>query len=73
MPVLGSSNSAADKDIMSKIWTTGDTLISLSRKHCGKRRNSHNVSKSRLSLMCQNEYLWSKSLNVLLKSEGELL
>ena len=32
MPILGSSNSAANnsaanKDIMSKIWTNGDTII----------------------------------------------
>ena len=39
MAVLGSFNSAANKDIMSKIWTNGDTIIFLSRKHCGKRRN----------------------------------
>ena len=39
MPTLGSSNSAANKDIMSKIQTNGDTIICLSRKHCGKRRN----------------------------------
>ena len=26
MPVLGSSNSAANKDMMSKIWTNGDTI-----------------------------------------------
>ena len=38
MPILGSSNSAANKDIMAKIWTIGDTIICLSRKHCGKRR-----------------------------------
>ena len=24
---------------MAKIWTNWDTIISLSRKHCGKRRN----------------------------------
>ena len=28
-----------DKDKMSKIWTNGDTVIWLSWKHCGKRRN----------------------------------
>ena len=28
-----------NKDMMSKIWTNGDTIISLSRKQCGKRRN----------------------------------
>ena len=39
MPILGSSNSAANKDRVAKIWTNGDTIICLSRKHCGKRRN----------------------------------
>ena len=27
MPVLGSSNSASNKDMMSNIWTNGDTVI----------------------------------------------
>ena len=27
MPILGSSNSAANKDMMSKIWTNRDTII----------------------------------------------
>ena len=27
MPLLGSSNSTANKDMMSKIWTNGDTVI----------------------------------------------
>ena len=27
MPILGSYNSAGNKDIMSKIWTNGDTII----------------------------------------------
>ena len=39
MPILGSSNSAANKDLMSKVWTNWDTIIRLSRKHCGKRTN----------------------------------
>ena len=39
MPILGSSNSAASNDVMSKIWTNGDTIIWLSRKNCWKRRN----------------------------------
>ena len=39
MPILGSFNSAANKDMMSKTLTTGDTIFRLSRKHCGKRRN----------------------------------
>ena len=38
-PIFGSSNSAANKDMMSKIWTNGDAIIWLSRKHCGKWRN----------------------------------
>ena len=27
IPILGSSNTAANKDIMSKIWTNGDAII----------------------------------------------
>ena len=38
MPILGSSNSAANKYIMSNIFTNGDAIFSLSRKH-EKRRN----------------------------------
>ena len=30
MPILGSSNSAANKDMMAKIWTNGNTIICLS-------------------------------------------
>ena len=26
LPILGSSNSAANKDMMSKTWTNGDTM-----------------------------------------------
>ena len=37
MAILGSSNSAANKDMMSK--NTGKWGYRLSRKHCGKRRN----------------------------------
>ena len=57
---------------MSKLWKmVMDTIICLSRKHCGKRRNcslrvlfpfSHNVVKSCLLSMRQNEYLWCKGL-----------
>ena len=39
MPILGCSNSTVNKDMMSKIWTSGDVIIWLNRKHCGKRRN----------------------------------
>ena len=31
IPTLGSSISAANKDMMSKIWTSGDTIICLSK------------------------------------------
>ena len=70
MPI---SNSAANKDIMSKIWTNGDTVIYLVKQHSGKGRNCslraisfffHNVFKCCLLLMCQNEYLWSKWLTL---------
>ena len=39
IPILGSSNSAPNKDKRSKTWTNGNTIICLSRKHCGKRRS----------------------------------
>ena len=39
MPILGSLNSTANTHMMANIWTNGDTIICLSRKHCGKRRN----------------------------------
>ena len=39
MPILGSSNSAPSKDMMSKLLTNRDTIFWWSRKHCGKRRN----------------------------------
>ena len=37
IPTLGSSNSAANTSMMSKIWTNGDTVICLSRNIVGKR------------------------------------
>ena len=36
MPILGSLNSAANKDMMATIWTYGDTIIFVIRKDCGK-------------------------------------
>ena len=39
MPILSTSYAAPNKDTMAKLWTNGDTIICLSRKHCGKRRN----------------------------------
>ena len=72
MPILWCSNSAANKDMMSKIWTNGDTIIRSRRKHCGKRGNCSlraispfptMFSKSCLVLMYQVDYLWGKGLN----------
>ena len=40
MPILGSSNSARNKDMVSKILINRDTIFWLSRKHCGKRNCS---------------------------------
>ena len=72
MPILASFNSAANKGMMSKKYgQMGIQLSYLSRKHCWKRMNcsirtfsplSHNIFKSCLLLMRQNEYLWSKGL-----------
>ena len=39
MPILGSSNSAANKDMMSRILTIGDTIFWLSRIYCWNGRN----------------------------------
>ena len=39
MPYSGSCDSAANKDMMLKIWTNRDTIIWSCRKHCGKGRN----------------------------------
>ena len=66
MRILGFTNSAAKKDMMSKIWTNGDTIIWLSRKHCGKSNFSfsHNLFSSCLLMMRQNENLWSKGFLV---------
>ena len=65
MPILGYSNSTANKDMMSKIWTDGDTVISLSWKLVTSNFSfSHNGFKCCLLLMRQNGYLWSKGLNL---------
>ena len=57
---------------MSKIWTNGDTIIILSKKTLWEKEKmlftsnfsfAHNVFKSCLMLICQNEYQWSKGLN----------
>ena len=67
MPILGSSNPTANKDLMSKIYgQMGIWLIEL-KTLWGKESYfsfSHNVFKSCLFLIRQNEYLWSKGLSV---------
>ena len=68
MPILGFSNSAADKDIMDKwgynymieqktLWEKEKLLFASNFSF------SHNVFKSCLLLMRKNKYLWSKGLN----------
>ena len=42
VPILGSSNSAANKDIMARIWTNGDTITHLSRNIVGKGEIARN-------------------------------
>ena len=76
MPILDSSNSAANKDTMSK--KNGQLLIQLSdwvENIVGKKEKllimnnfslSHKVFKRCLLLMHQNEYLWSKGLKSIL-------
>ena len=70
MPLLDSSNLTANKDIMSKIWANGDSYLIELKTLWEKEKLlvtsnfsfSHNVFKSCLLLMCQNEYLWSNGL-----------
>ena len=40
MPIFSTSNLAANKDMMAKIWTNGDTIICLSRNIVGKEKNA---------------------------------
>ena len=71
MPILGSSNSAANKNMMSKIWANGVQLSHSVENIVGKEEIacyeqflffSHNVFKSCLLLMRQNKYLCHKGL-----------
>ena len=61
MPILGSCNSAANKDMMSKILTNGDTIFWLSWKHCGKRRNCWLRAISSFPTMFSKCLLWAIS------------
>ena len=73
MPILDSSSSAADKNMMSKILTNGGYNFLIEQKTLWEKEKllftsnfffSHNVFKSCQLLMRQNEYLWSKGLRV---------
>ena len=69
MPILGSSHLAANKDMMAKIWTNGDTVTCLSRKQWEKEKFlvtsnfsfAHHVFKSSLLFTCY-KYIWNKGL-----------
>ena len=71
MPILGSSNSAPNKNMMSKIQTNGDTVICLSRKYCGEKGEIALYEQfllfppcfQNLLLLSQNKYLLSKVLS----------
>ena len=56
MPILGSSNSAANKYMTAELWTNGDTVIFLHRKHCGKRRNCSSGAISSFPAMFSNTF-----------------
>ena len=71
MPILGTSNSTARKDMISKIWTNTDTICLIELKTLWEKKKllvtsnfsfSQKVFKSSLLLMRQNEYLLSKGL-----------
>ena len=65
MPILGSWNSAANKDIMSKILTNGDTIFWLSRKHCRKRRNCSLRAISSFPIMFSKAvYCWCLKMSI---------
>ena len=38
MPIMGSSNPTANKDMISKLWTNEDTIILFSKKHWGQEK-----------------------------------
>ena len=70
MPILGFSNSAANKDNYD-VKNMNKSGYWMSRKQWEKEKLlvtsnfsfSHNVFKSCLLLMRQNEYMWNKGLN----------
>ena len=76
MPILGSSNSAANKDMMSKNIDKWGYNFLIEEKTLWKKKKllvtsnfflSRNVFKSCLLLMRQNEYLWSRGLTMMRK------
>ena len=76
MPILGSCNSAASKDMMSKILTNEDTIFLIEWKTLWEKKKllvmsnfffSNNDFKSCLLWMRKNENLWSTGLTVYIK------
>ena len=71
MPILGPSNSAANKNMMLEIWTNGVQLSNWVKNFEGKEEIARHKQfllfpqyfKSCLLLMRQNEYFWNKGFN----------
>ena len=79
MPIFGSSNSAANKDMMSKILANGDAIFWLSGKHCGEKKKLlvasnffffHNVFKRCMLLMRKMNIYWVKIYYIVEKGEN---
>ena len=66
MPILGSSNSTAKKDMMSKIWTIWDTIIwvenIVGKGEIARYEQFLLFPQCFQKLIRQNEYVWSKGL-----------
>ena len=58
MPILSSCNLAANKDMMSKKLTNGNTIFWLSGNHCGKRRNCSLRAISSFPTMFSKAVFW---------------
>ena len=60
-------------DMMSKSWTNGDTVIWLSRKHCGKRRNcSLRAISSFPKMFSKAVYCWWVKMSIWVWSWDQL-
>ena len=54
MPILGSTNLAANKDIMSKIWTNGDSIIRVGNIVGKRKQEGHDGPVSLHWLILEN-------------------